>query len=84
MSAVIGQHEVHGHDAHGHGHHPYGWRRWLFATNHKDIGTMYLWFSFTMFIVGGLNALLLRTELDEEQYARVLNLLGCAPADFPK
>ena len=33
------------------------------ATNHKDIGTMYLWFSFTMFMVGGLNALLLRTEL---------------------
>jgi cytochrome c oxidase subunit 1 len=35
----------------------------LYATNHKDIGTMYLWFSFTMFIIGGLNALLLRTEL---------------------
>ena len=63
MSAVIGQHEAHGHDAHEHAHHPQGWRRWVFATNHKDIGTMYLWFSFTMFMVGGINALLLRTEL---------------------
>jgi cytochrome c oxidase subunit 1 len=63
MSAVIGQHDAHGHDAHGHDHHPVGWRRWLFATNHKDIGTMSLWFSFAMFMLGGLNALALRTEL---------------------
>ena len=52
----------HGHDA-GHDHAPYGWRRWLYATNHKDIGTMYLWFSFTMFIFGGILALGLRLEL---------------------
>ncbi len=62
MSAVIGQQETHGHDAHAHDH-PHGWRRWVFATNHKDIGTLYLWFSFAMFMVGGINALLLRTEL---------------------
>ncbi|MFM7569498.1 MAG: cbb3-type cytochrome c oxidase subunit I, partial [Betaproteobacteria bacterium] len=61
MSAVIGHHDDHAHD-HSHDH-PTGWRRWLYATNHKDIGTLYLWFSFTMLIVGGLNALLLRTEL---------------------
>jgi cytochrome c oxidase subunit 1 len=37
--------------------------RWITTTNHKDIGTMYLWFSFTMFLVGGILALALRSEL---------------------
>ena len=60
MSAVLDGHD----HAHDHAHdHPSGWRRWLYATNHKDIGTMYLLFSLTMFFVGGINALLLRAEL---------------------
>nr|WP_298726671.1 cytochrome c oxidase subunit I [uncultured Steroidobacter sp.] len=50
------------HAEHEHGPEK-GWRRWLLATNHKDIGTMYLLFSLTMFLVGGIEALLIRTEL---------------------
>lgn len=42
-----------------------GITRWLYTTNHKDIGTLYLWFSFIMFLVGGLFAMIIRAELFE-------------------
>jgi cytochrome c oxidase subunit 1 len=64
MSAVIDSHG-HAHDDHGgedHGH-PSGLMRWVSTTNHKDIGTLYLWFSFIMFLTGGVMALTIRAEL---------------------
>ena len=75
MSAVLPGHGG-GHkpaDDHGHaGHHdtddhhhgpPAGLMRWVMTTNHKDIGTLYLWFSFIMFLTGGVLALTIRAEL---------------------
>ena len=62
MSTVSTTHD-HAHD-HAHDDHtPHGWRRWLFATNHKDIGTMYLIFSFISLLAGGAMALGIRLEL---------------------
>ncbi|MCJ8269547.1 MAG: cbb3-type cytochrome c oxidase subunit I, partial [Psychrosphaera sp.] len=52
------------HDDHDdHDHKPTGITRWLYTTNHKDIGTMYLWFSFSMFLIGGFMAMIIRAEL---------------------
>jgi cytochrome c oxidase subunit 1 len=46
-----------------HDHKPYGLKRWFYATNHKDIGTMYLLFACVMFFLGGTMALVIRLEL---------------------
>ena len=49
------------HDAH---HGPAkGFTRWVYTTNHKDIGTMYLWLAFAMFLIGGSMAMVIRAEL---------------------
>src|SRR5262245_4688577 len=59
----------HAHDAHEHEHeahpHPTGWRRFVYSTNHKDIGTMYLVFALMGGLVGGVLSMMMRLELME-------------------
>ena len=55
-----------GHDAASHdAHTPTGWRRWVYSTNHKDIGVMYLIFAIIAGILGGLLSGAMRLELQE-------------------
>ena len=54
---------THAHDDHHDHGPPKGIWRWLSTTNHKDIGTLYLIFSCTMFFIGGSFAMLIRAEL---------------------
>ena len=42
-----------------------GWKRWVYTTNHKDIGTLYLVLSLIMLFVGGAMSLVIRAELFE-------------------
>src|SRR5213595_3502031 len=50
----------HGEDQHD---HPHGWRRYLYSTNHKDIGTMYLVFALLGGLIGGVLSIGMRLEL---------------------
>jgi cytochrome c oxidase subunit 1 len=61
MSSVPGALHPPAHGAHD--AHAAGIWRWITTTNHKDIGTMYLWFSGLMFFSGGVAALVIRAEL---------------------
>src|SRR3989454_8689127 len=50
--------------AHGENYdHPHGWRRYLYSTNHKDIGTMYLVFALMGGLIGGFLSIGMRLEL---------------------
>ena len=49
--------------AHAHEDHPHGWRRFVYSTNHKDIGTMYLVFAIVAGVIGLSLSIAMRMEL---------------------
>src|SRR5215212_10515253 len=54
---------AHAHDHHDEHHTPSGITRWLYSTNHKDIGTMYLVFAIIAAFIGGTFSVVMRLEL---------------------
>ncbi|MBN1528037.1 MAG: cbb3-type cytochrome c oxidase subunit I, partial [Thermoleophilaceae bacterium] len=48
---------------HGQPERPSGWLSWLTTTDHKKIGIMYLFATFLFFVIGGVEALIMRLQL---------------------
>jgi cytochrome c oxidase subunit I len=69
---------------HGPEQRPRGWLSWLTTTDHKRIGILYLFATFLFFILGGVQALIMRlqlaqpdgTLLDPETYNSLVTMHG--------
>jgi len=64
--------------------HPTGLKRYLFSTNHKDIGTMYLIFAIIAACIGGTFSILMRMELQSpglQVMPWLAQIVHGAPAD---
>ena len=48
---------------HGPSDRPSGWLSWLTTTDHKKIGILYLFATFLFFVIGGVEALIMRLQL---------------------
>src|ERR671920_1490033 len=63
---------------------PKGWTSWITTTDHKKIGILYLWTVAVFFVLGGVEALLIRlqlgvpenTLLSPEKYNQLFTLHG--------
>jgi len=67
-----------------HEDHPTGWKRYVYSTNHKDIGTMYLWFAIFAGLIGGMLSVIMRMELAEpgiQYFQGLASMVYGTPAD---
>jgi len=82
--ADAGEQPHESHPEHAHHEHKMTWRDWVFTTNHKQIGILYLGTAFLFFLIGGVMALLIRMELassglqfmDGNQYNGLVTMHG--------
>ena len=64
-------------------HHPTGWRRYVYSTNHKDIGTMYLMFAIMGGSIGGILSIGMRSSC-RSRACRSSTIRTCSTCSPPR